>query len=223
MTFAVTTPAVYTVTFDGNGHGTTPAAQTVADGDKAAKPADPTAAGWTFGGWFTEAECQNAYDFDTQVTEDRTLYAKWTADSQDSTPESTPDSTSDDSTPDSSSDDTPKGSTADSASNDTAKGNTSDDTSDNTANDNTSDNASRRSSGSTPGGSSNSTSDRTAGSSYVEAPKTGDPNQIWLFAMMLFIGMAGLMSVAVSYGRSRRKEQYAGQDVRDEEGPGQGS
>ena len=68
----------YTVTFDANGHGTAPAAQTVLSGTTATKPADPTASGWSFGGWFKEAACTNAFDFATPITGDITLYAKWT-------------------------------------------------------------------------------------------------------------------------------------------------
>lgn len=68
----------YTVTFDANGHGTAPAAQTVLSGTTATKPADPTASGWTFGGWYKEAACTNAFDFSTPITGDITLYAKWT-------------------------------------------------------------------------------------------------------------------------------------------------
>ncbi|MCR5426491.1 MAG: InlB B-repeat-containing protein [Lachnospiraceae bacterium] len=71
-------PTNYTVTFDANGHGTAPAAQTVASGSKVAEPAALTADGFTFGGWYKEAACENAYDFDTAVTADITLYAKWT-------------------------------------------------------------------------------------------------------------------------------------------------
>lgn len=68
----------YTVTFNANGHGTAPSAQTVNSGDKADKPTDPTASGYTFGGWYTNAECTGtAYDFNTAVTSDFTLYAKW--------------------------------------------------------------------------------------------------------------------------------------------------
>ena len=51
--------------------------QTTADG-KLAKPADPTRDGYTFGGWFTDEACTQAYDFSTPVTADLTLYAKWT-------------------------------------------------------------------------------------------------------------------------------------------------
>ncbi|MBQ8118093.1 MAG: InlB B-repeat-containing protein, partial [Lachnospiraceae bacterium] len=69
----------YTVTFDANGHGTAPTAQTVAYGAKATTPAAPAETGYTFGGWYKEAACTNAWKFDTDtVTEDTTLYAKWT-------------------------------------------------------------------------------------------------------------------------------------------------
>lgn len=72
------TPTTYTVTFDANGHGTAPAAQTVEEGKTATKPADPTETGWVFGGWYREAACTNAFDFTTPITADITLYAKWT-------------------------------------------------------------------------------------------------------------------------------------------------
>ena len=72
-------PAVYTVTFHSNGHGIAPVAQRVTDGDPATKPTDPAAAGYTFGGWYTDAQCRNAYNFTTPVTANLTLYGKWTA------------------------------------------------------------------------------------------------------------------------------------------------
>jgi len=71
-------PLTYTVSFDANGHGTAPAAQTVEYGQTATRPADPTASGWNFGGWYTEAECTNAFDFATPITGSITLFAKWT-------------------------------------------------------------------------------------------------------------------------------------------------
>ena len=70
--------AVHTVTFDANGHGKAPDAQTVEHGEKAKKPANPTASGYTFGGWYTDKACKEAYDFSAPVTKDVTLYAKWT-------------------------------------------------------------------------------------------------------------------------------------------------
>ena len=68
----------YTVTFDANGHGTAPGAQTILSGTKATEPTAPTATGYTFGGWYKESGCTNKYDFNTAVTDNLTLYAKWT-------------------------------------------------------------------------------------------------------------------------------------------------
>lgn len=68
----------YTVTFNTQSHGTAPAGQSVTAGGKATKPADPTAEGFTFGGWYKEESCTTAWDFDTDtVTGATTLYAKW--------------------------------------------------------------------------------------------------------------------------------------------------
>ncbi|MBQ9249646.1 MAG: InlB B-repeat-containing protein [Oscillospiraceae bacterium] len=68
----------HTVTFDANGHGTAPESQSVANGSKASAPTAPYAEGYTFGGWYTEAECTTAFNFDTPITAPVTLYAKWT-------------------------------------------------------------------------------------------------------------------------------------------------
>ena len=74
--FAVLT---HTVTFDA-GEGSAVAAQKVEDGKAATRPADPTREGYTFAGWYSDAECTQAYDFSTPVSGDVTLYAKWTKD-----------------------------------------------------------------------------------------------------------------------------------------------
>ncbi len=71
-------PASYTVAFNSNG-GSVVASLTVESGKAAAKPADPTKAGFTFGGWYTDAELKQAYDFRTNVSGNITLYAKWNA------------------------------------------------------------------------------------------------------------------------------------------------
>ena len=68
-----------TVSFDSNGHGTAPAAQTVTYGEKVTKPTDLTETGYTFGGWYTDSDCTSVYEFDSAVKSDFTLYAKWTA------------------------------------------------------------------------------------------------------------------------------------------------
>lgn len=65
------------VSFNKNGHGTAPASQTVELNGKAVKPADPTAEGYVFRGWYTTAACTTEFDFNTPITADTTLYAKW--------------------------------------------------------------------------------------------------------------------------------------------------
>lgn len=67
----------YTVTFDVQGHGTAPKAQTVDYGKKAATPKDPTESGYAFGGWYQDAACKQKFSFSTKITGDITLYAKW--------------------------------------------------------------------------------------------------------------------------------------------------
>lgn len=69
----------YTVTFNANGHGTAPSSQSVEYGGKATEPTALTATGYTFGGWYKESGCTNAWNFSSDtVTAATTLYAKWT-------------------------------------------------------------------------------------------------------------------------------------------------
>ena len=76
----VTVHYICNVNFEMNGHGTAPEAQTVYTGDKLAKVAEPTAAGYTFGGWYTDKELTKAFDVENDtVSGDTTLYAKWEA------------------------------------------------------------------------------------------------------------------------------------------------
>ncbi len=72
-------PTTYTVTFNANGHGTAPDPITnVTSGNTITAPTAPEASGWTFGGWYKEVGCENAWNFSTYtVTENTTLYAKW--------------------------------------------------------------------------------------------------------------------------------------------------
>ena len=69
-------PTVYTVSFETNG-GSAVAAQIIASGGKAAKPADPTKSGSTFGGWYSDSALTTAFSFDTPITADTVIYAKW--------------------------------------------------------------------------------------------------------------------------------------------------
>ena len=43
------------------------------------RPEDPVRAGYVFGGWYTDEACTEAFEFENAVvTENMTLYAKWT-------------------------------------------------------------------------------------------------------------------------------------------------
>ena len=65
------------VKFDVQG-GSSVDSQTPASGSTVTKPADPTREGYAFAGWYTDEACTEEYKFDTAVTADMTLYAKWT-------------------------------------------------------------------------------------------------------------------------------------------------
>ena len=73
--------ASYTVTFDSNG-GSAVKAQAVKNGAKASKPADPAKSGCEFAGWYTDKSLTKAYNFNSTVKSNLTLYAKWEAGSQ---------------------------------------------------------------------------------------------------------------------------------------------
>lgn len=76
-TTIVTSTPTYTVKFDTDG-GSAVKSQTVEKKDVVIMPADPTKEGYTFEGWYTDKTFKKKYDFDTKVTADFTLYAKWT-------------------------------------------------------------------------------------------------------------------------------------------------
>ena len=48
-------------------------------GDKLTKPETPVKDGYTFAGWYKDSACTQAWDFETGIPGDMTLYAKWTA------------------------------------------------------------------------------------------------------------------------------------------------
>lgn len=70
-------PVEFSVTFDDCWPDTQNIVVSVSKDGKVARPADPTHEGWKFEGWFTDTEFKNAYDFETPVTGDLVLYAKW--------------------------------------------------------------------------------------------------------------------------------------------------
>ena len=66
----------FTVTFNTMG-GSAVAAQQVLDGSKVTKPADPTREGLAVVNWYNDSGYHNVYDFNTPVTGNLILYAKW--------------------------------------------------------------------------------------------------------------------------------------------------
>ena len=67
-----------TVSFDLCGHGgANISSQTFVGGNKASEPTAPKEDGLVFGGWYTEKGCKYRFSFDSAVTSDITLYAKW--------------------------------------------------------------------------------------------------------------------------------------------------
>ena len=92
VSYTVQPMETFTVSFETNG-GDAVTSQTVKKDEKAVKPDDPKKTGYTFTGWFTDADCTKAYDFSAAVTADITLYAGWEAvtPSPTPTPEPEPD------------------------------------------------------------------------------------------------------------------------------------
>ncbi len=71
----------YTVSYDANGHGSAPDAETDIDpGSTISAPSAPTADCWTFNGWYKDRACTNVWNFaEDEVNSNITLYAKWTS------------------------------------------------------------------------------------------------------------------------------------------------
>lgn len=57
----------------------------VEDGQKVAQPADPVRKNCTFDGWYSDAELTKAFNFETPITDNITIYAKWTPHYHDAT------------------------------------------------------------------------------------------------------------------------------------------
>ena len=75
---SATSVETYTVTFDYNyGNKGTYKTVTVEAGDAVDKPTNPTRSGYSFAGWYTKAMSGEKFDFNTAITVDITLYAKW--------------------------------------------------------------------------------------------------------------------------------------------------
>lgn len=68
------------VKFDTQADGLKVDTQIILSGTSVTQPTAPTRAGYTFGGWYTSADCKDSdlYNFADAVNDDLTLYAKWT-------------------------------------------------------------------------------------------------------------------------------------------------
>jgi len=75
--YAKWTHNIFTVSFDTNG-GSRVDSQSVAHGNSVSSPDAPTRTGYTFDGWYSDSIWTTRYDFNTAVTSNVTLYAKWT-------------------------------------------------------------------------------------------------------------------------------------------------
>lgn len=69
-------PKMFTVTFDVDG-GTEVQSQQVEDGKKVTRPTNPTKEGYTFVNWYKDEALTEVFDFNTAITQNITLYAKW--------------------------------------------------------------------------------------------------------------------------------------------------
>ncbi|MFA6710860.1 MAG: InlB B-repeat-containing protein, partial [Candidatus Methanomethylophilaceae archaeon] len=76
---AVLTLNTYSVSYDMEGHGTQIPSYSVCHGEYITAPAEPSAYGYRFDGWYKDASFETAWIFSTdEVTSDVMLYAKWT-------------------------------------------------------------------------------------------------------------------------------------------------
>ena len=71
-------PTTHTVTFNSNG-GTEIAPKEVVSGVKIKAPSTPTKDKYLFRGWYEDSTFSKKFDFNTPITSDMTLYAKWEA------------------------------------------------------------------------------------------------------------------------------------------------
>ncbi|TQS80250.1 MAG: hypothetical protein A3205_05745 [Methanomassiliicoccales archaeon Mx-03] len=66
-----------TITFDSQGGSEVQPVEGTRSQFVASQPAAPTKDGFAFGGWFTDSDCTQPYDWSSTVVRDITLYAKW--------------------------------------------------------------------------------------------------------------------------------------------------
>ena len=64
------------VNFETNGHGEVEP-QSIAENGKATEPTKPEKSGYIFEGWYVDEDLKEKFDFNTPITKNTTLYAKW--------------------------------------------------------------------------------------------------------------------------------------------------
>lgn len=67
----------YQVSFEMNGHGKQVDPQTVGKNETATEPTNPEKSGYIFDGWYVDEAFTEKFDFNTPITKNTTLYAKW--------------------------------------------------------------------------------------------------------------------------------------------------
>ena len=75
--------AEYTVTFNVDGAVDNALTQTVASGEKAVKPSNPVKAGYVFAGWYVDSAFKTPFNFNSAISKDVTLYARFIEVSED--------------------------------------------------------------------------------------------------------------------------------------------
>ena len=67
---------IYTIQFNSTG-GSAVASQVVSENKKATEPEEPTKLNYLHAGWYTDNTLSTSWDFDSLITEEIILYAKW--------------------------------------------------------------------------------------------------------------------------------------------------
>lgn len=67
---------IFTIRFNSNG-GSVIEDQLISEGNTASRPQNPSKSGFGFAGWFSDEGLTMGYNFDSPVTQNITLYAKW--------------------------------------------------------------------------------------------------------------------------------------------------
>ena len=67
----------HSVTFNPNGGSAVERQDNIPDGETVSEPSRPAKTDAAFAGWYSDSELNTPYDFNTPITKDITLYAKW--------------------------------------------------------------------------------------------------------------------------------------------------